>query len=130
MQEMPATEATSDNDVGHDAAADRQGAEPIQTAASHSEVSFGVLLAGALGFVIAGIFVRRIVKTTFARRRAFYTDRREPDRPASVASESTLPGFTALQRDLAAGSIENDRLDDEVREALRKLLRVLDRQAV
>jgi hypothetical protein len=33
-------------------------------------------------------------------------------------------------RDLALGSLDNDRLDDEVKEALRKLLRVLDQQAV
>jgi hypothetical protein len=75
-----------------------------------------VFLAVAIGLIIAGIFGRRIVKT-FARRRTLYPVRQEPVRATSIASERTKPTFVVH---------DTDRLDNEVRDALRKILRVLD----
>ncbi len=121
-QEVPATAANSDKHTRNDARVDRQVAEPIEMEVSHSEIPVGILLAFAIGLVIAAIFV------TFARRRTVYLDRREPVWTTSIGSDRTIPKFVAHHHDLASDRGENDRLD-EVTEALRKLLRVLDRQA-
>jgi len=118
-REVPATAPNSDKGAVNDVA------EPIEVAASHGEMSVGMLWAFAIGLVIAGILVRLIVKMTFARRRTVRTDRQE-----SVPSEGTTPKFTAHHRDMAPSSVDGEREDDEIKEALRKLLRVLDRQAV
>jgi hypothetical protein len=87
-----------------------------------------MLLALTIGLLITGMIVRRIVRMTFLRQRAVPADRREP--VWSVPSERAISNVAAQHRDLAPGSLDNDRLDDEVKEALRKLLRVLDQQAV
>jgi len=123
-REVPATATNSGKDAVNDVA------RPIEVAASHSEMSVGMLWAFAIGLVIAGIFVRRIVKMTFKRRRTVRTDLREPVWTRGMASERTTPKFKAHHRDMAPGSVDGEGLDDEIKEALRKLLRVLDRQAV
>jgi hypothetical protein len=89
-------------------------------------MSAGLFLAFAVGLVIAGIIVRRIVRMTFAQRRTVFPDRGEPVGVTSIASESTKP-FVVHYR--APGLVDNDPPNDEVREALRKLLLVLDRRA-
>lgn len=116
-QEVPATAANSDKNAGNDARGDRH----VEMAASHSEMPVGMLLAFAIGLVIAGILVRRIVRMTFARRRTVRPDRQEPVWTTSIASERTKPTFVVH---------DTDCLDDEVKDALRKIVRVLDRQAV
>ena len=115
-QEVPATAANSDKNAGNNARGDRH----VEMAASHSEMPVGMLLAFAIGLVIAGIFVRRIVRMTFARRRTVRPDRREPVWTTRIASERTKPKLVVH---------DTDCLDDEVKDALRKILRVLDRQA-
>jgi tetrahydromethanopterin S-methyltransferase subunit G len=119
-QEIPATTANSDKAAGTDAEVERQVAEPIENAVSQSGMPVGILLAVVIGLIIAGITVRRIVRT-FARRRRVYPDQREPVRTASIASERTKLTFVVH---------DTDCLDDEVKDALRKIVRVLDRQAV
>ena len=128
-QEEPATAANYDKDAGNDAGVARQVAEPIEVAVSHSEMPVGLFLAFVIGLLIAGIIVRRIVRMTFARRRTVFLDRREPVGTTSIASECAKPKFVAHYRDLTSDWVNNDRPNDEVKEALRKLLRVLDRQA-
>lgn len=118
--EVPATTANSDKAAGNDTGVDRQVGEPIKKAVSQSELPVGILLAVVIGLIIAGIFVRRIART-FARRRTVYAARRKPVQTTSIASERTKPKFVVH---------DDDRLDDEVKDVLRKLLRVLDRQAV
>jgi hypothetical protein len=89
-------------------------------------MSAGLFLAFAIGLVIAGIIVRRIVRMTFAQRRTVFPDRGEPVGATSIASECTKP-FVVHYR--APGWVANNRPNDEVKEALRKLLLVLDRRA-
>jgi len=67
------------------------------------------------------------VRMTFAQRRTVFPDRGEPDGATSIASECTKPKFVVHYR--APVWVDNDRPNDEVKEALRKLLRVLDRQS-
>jgi len=129
-QEVPATPANSVKDAAHDAGLDRQVIAPIEMTLSHSEMPVGILLAVAIGLVIAGIFLRRIVRMTFARQRAVHTDRQEPVWTTSTPSAPTMPKFIAQDCDLAPGSVDEERLDYEVKEALRKLSRLLDRPAV
>jgi hypothetical protein len=128
-QEEPATAANSDKDAGNDAGVARQVAEPIEVAVSHSAMPAGLFLAFVIGLLIVGIIVRRIVRMTFARRRTVFRDRREPVGTTSIASECAKPKFVTHYRDLAPGWVDNDRPNDEVKEALRKLLLVLDPQA-
>lgn len=129
-QEVPATPANSVKDAAHDAGLDRRVIAPIEMALSHSEMPVGILLAVAIGLVIAGIFLRRIVGMAFARQRAVHTDRHEPVWTTSTPSPPTMPKFIAQDCDLAPSSVDEERLDDEVKEALRKLSRLLDRPVV
>jgi hypothetical protein len=114
-QVVPTTTASHDKDAGNADGAE-QAAAQIQTAVSQSGMSVGVLLAIAIGLLIAGTTVRQIVRK-FARQHSDYPKRREPFRTTSVASEHTKPTFVVR---------DDDRLDNEVKEELRKLLRGLD----
>ncbi len=128
QQEPPAPAQSSDKANGNDAASDRQAAEPIATAVSdNDEMPVGLLLALAISMLIAGILVRRIVKMLFARRRRIDPERREPVLRTNSAGERTITLPVAHQRDLAPGWV--DRLDEDVQESLRHLLRTLERQA-
>jgi hypothetical protein len=129
-QEVPASAANSNKNARNDAGVDRQVAAPTQTADPQSEMPVGMLLALTIGLLITGMIVRRIVRMTFPRQRAVPPDRREPVWTTSIPSERAISNVAVQHRDLALGSLDNDRLDDEVKEALRKLLRVLDQQAV
>jgi len=126
-QELPATAENSDKVKGNDAAADRQIGEPIETAVSDDEMPGGMLLAFAIALVIAGIFVRRTVRMTFARPPRVRPDRRREPIRSTIARERTIPQPVAHHRDLAPDWV--DRLNDDVQQSLRKLLRTLDRQA-
>jgi hypothetical protein len=122
-QEEPATAANAVNDAG----VARQAAALNEVAVSHSENPAGLALAFVVGLVIAGIIVRRIVRMIFGRRRTVFLDRREPVLTTSIASAPTKPNFVAHGRE--SGSVDNDRPNAEGKEALRKLLLVLDRRA-
>jgi hypothetical protein len=128
QQEPPAPAQSSDKANGNEAASDRQAAEPTTTAVSdNGEMPVGLLLALAISMLIAGILVRRIVKMLFARRRRIDPERREPVLRTNSAGERTITLPVAHQRDLAPGWV--DRLDEDVQESLRHLLRTLERQA-
>lgn len=129
-QEVPSTPANSVKDAAHDAGLDRRVIAPIEMTLAHSEMPVGILLAVAIGLVIAGLFLRWIVRMTFARQRAVRTDRQEPVWTTSTPSAPIMPKFIAQDCDLSPGSVDEERLDDEVKEALRKLSRLLDRPAV
>jgi hypothetical protein len=127
-QEPPAPAQSSDKANGSDAATDGQAAEPIATAVSdNDEMPLGLLLALAVSMLIAGILLRRIVKMIFARRRKVATERREPVLSTSNAGDRATPRRGARPRDLAPGWV--DRLDEDVQQELRNLLRTLERQA-
>jgi hypothetical protein len=122
-QEVPGTPANSDKDAGTDAGKDRQVAKPIETAVSHGQMPVDMLLALAIGLILAGIIARLIVRMTIGRRRTVDPDRREVVWTTSIPSERTIPTPVAQRRELVSGSVDNDHLEDEVKEALRKLLR-------
>jgi hypothetical protein len=115
-QELSATADSSDKVNGNDSAGDRQVGGPIETADSDTEVPGGMLLALAIALVIAGILLRWIVTMIFAPRLIVPLSRQVP-----------VPQPGGRHRNLAPSWV--DRLDDDVKEALRKLLRTLDRQA-
>lgn len=126
--EAPAAAPHSGKDAGDEPRVGGQVAMPNEKAISQSEMPVTMLLALAIVLMIAGMLLRRIISLTFARRRTVDLDRRDAV-PTSMAIKSAMPKF--LERhDLAPNSVDNDHLDDEVKEALRKLLRVLDKQAV
>jgi hypothetical protein len=128
QQEPAAPAQSSDKGNGNDAASDRQAGESIATAVSdNDEMPVGLILALAISMLVAGILVRRIVKMLFARRRRIDPERREPVLRTNSAGERTITLPVAHQRDLAPGWV--DRLDEDVQESLRHLLRTLERQA-
>jgi len=124
-QEVPATASTSDKGARNDVGADKLVAKPNQSGSSQGEMRVGLLLAFAIGLILAGIFVRWIVRMTLTRRPTVHLDRREPVWATSNTSQGTI---SAIQH-LALDWVDIDRLDDEVKEALPKLLRALNRQA-
>ena len=128
QQEPPAPAQSTDKANGNDAASDRQAAEPNATPVSdNDEMPVGLLLALVISMLVAGILVRRIVKMLFARRHRINPERREPVLRTNSAGERTITLPVAHQRDLAPGWV--DRLDEDVQESLRHLLRTLERQA-
>ncbi len=127
-RDVPATTTKMNQNAQNTDGTDKQVAEPANMAGSQRMIADGTVLAFAIGLVIAGIFLRFVVRMTFARRRTIYVDRRESDWTDSIASKARMPEFEPALA-LAPGLVDNDRLADEVEDALRKLSRVLDRQA-
>jgi hypothetical protein len=113
---------------GADAASDHQAIEPAATQASDDDdMPVGLLLALAAAILILGILLRRIVKSIFARQPKIAVARREPVLSTNKAGERTITLPLAHQTDLAPGWAEH--LDGDVQDALRKLLRTLEREA-
>ncbi len=124
-QEVPATASISDKGARNDVGADKLVAKPNQSGSSQGETRVGLLLVFAIGLILAGIFVRWIVRMTLTRRPTVHLDRREP----VWATSNTNQGTISATQHLALDWVDIDRLDDEVKEALPKLLRALNRQA-
>lgn len=124
-QEVPATASISAEGARNDVGADKLVAKPNPNGSSQGEMRIGLFLVFAIGLILAGIFVRWIVKMTLTRRPTVHLDRREPIWATSNTSQGTI---TATQH-LALDWVDIDRLDDQVKEALPKLLRALNRQA-
>ena len=124
-QEVLATASISAKGARNDVGADKLVAKPNQGGSSQGEMRVGLFLVFAIGLILAGIFVRWIVRMTLTRRPTVHLDRREPVWATSNASQGTI---SATQHP-ALDWVEIDRLDDEVKEALPKLLRALSRQA-
>ncbi len=127
-REVPAAAPNSDKDAGDEPGVGGQVAMPKEKAISQSEMLFAMLFAFTIVLMIAGMLLRRIISLTFARRRTADLDGGDAVR-TSGSIESAMPTFL-VRHDLAPNSVNNDHLDDEVKEALRKLLRVLDEQGV
>lgn len=125
--EVPAAAPRSDKDAGDEPGVGRQVVMPNENANSQSEMTAAMLLPFAIVLMIAGMLLRRIISLTFARRRTADLDRGDAVL-TSMVIESAIPHF--LERHDLPNSVDNGHLDDEVKEALRKLLRVLDKQAV
>ncbi len=123
-QEVPATASISAKGARNDVGADKPVAKPNPSGSSQGEMRIGLLLVFAIGLILAGILVRWIVRT-LTRRPTVYLDRQEPVWATSNASQGTISATQHLALDWG----EIDRLDDEVKEALPKLLRALNLQA-
>ncbi len=91
-----------------------------QEARGSDEVFISMLLAVAVGVVFVGIIARWIVKMAFSRRRSIHPD---------LARGPPMPRFVTQDRALAPDLVDGDLLDDGVKEGLRKLLLILERQA-
>ena len=126
-QEVP---TNSIEKAGNDIGANRHILESSARSVAQDEVPFSLLLAFAIGLVIAGLIVRRIVKLVFGRRPTVSFERREPVWTAGVATDGTIPTFATQDRQLAPGAADAVHLQDDVKKSLRKLLMVLEEQAV
>ncbi len=124
-QEVPATASISAKGARNDVGADKPVAKPNPSGSSQGEMRTGLLLVFAIGLILAGILVRWIVRMTLTRRPTVYLDRQEPVWATSNASQGTISATQHPGLDW----VDIDRLDDEVKEALPKLLRALNLQA-
>ena len=98
-----------------------------QPASQNSDVSGSTILAVAIAMAFIGILMRWLVGKFFARRRKAAAERREP---LWVTDEYVMPdALTRGTRGPPPGRIDPERLDDEVKQALKKLLRTLERSA-
>jgi hypothetical protein len=95
---------------------------PAQT----SDVSGSTILALAAAMAVAGVLMRWLLGKMFARRRKLAAERREP---VWVTDEYVMPDALTRGTRRPPGRVDHERLDDEVKQALRKLLRTLERSA-
>ena len=116
-------ETGSINATGGDApAAEASPPPPAQT----SDVSGSTILALAAAMAVAGVLMRWLLGKMFARRRKLAAERREP---VWVTDEYVMPDALTRGTRRPPGRVDHERLDDEVKQALRKLLRTLERSA-
>jgi hypothetical protein len=134
----PATTGTPEEDIkqpqevpthsikrtGDDAESNGYIAEPKTPLVTQKEMPMSMLLAFGIGLVIAGLVMRLVVRAVFGRRPTVKLKRREAVLSTSIASQRTLPTFG----DLAPESDAAVHLDNNVKESLRKLLKVLEQQ--
>ena len=137
-ENAPATTGTPEEDIklpqevpthsikrtGDDAESNGYIAEPKTPLVTQKEMPMSMLLAFGIGLVIAGLVMRLVVRAVFERRPTVKLKRREAVLSTSIASQRTLPTFG----DLAPESDVAVHLDNNVKESLRKLLKVLEQQ--
>ncbi len=137
-ENAPATTGTPEEDIkqqqevpthsikrtGNDAESNGYIAEPKTPLVTQKEMPMSMLLAFGIGLVIAGLVMRLVVRAVFERRPTVKLKRREAVSSTSIASQRTLPTFG----DLAPESDVAVHLDNNVKESLRKLLKVLEQQ--
>ena len=137
-ENAPATTGTPEEDIkqqqevpthsikrtGNDAESNGYIAEPKTPLVTQKEMPMSMLLAFGIGLAIAGLVMRLVVRAVFGRRPTVKLKRREAVLSTSIASQRTLPTFG----DLAPESDAAVHLDNNVKESLRKLLKVLEQQ--
>ncbi len=137
-ENAPATTGTPEEDIkqpqevpthsikrtGDDAESNGYIAEPKTPLVTQKEMPMSMLLAFGIGLAIAGLVMRLVVRAVFGRRPTVKLKRREAVLSTSIASQRTLPTFG----DLAPESDAAVHLDNNVKESLRKLLKVLEQQ--
>jgi hypothetical protein len=107
-------------------AAPAEASPPPPLPAQSSDVSGSTILALAIAMAFVGILMRWLVGRLFARRRKLAAERREP---VWVTDEYVMPDALTRGTRLPPDRVDPERLDDEVKHALRKLLRTLERSA-
>jgi hypothetical protein len=85
-----------------------------------------MILVVAIAFIVGGVLMRWMLGKLFARRRRIAAERREP---LWQTDDYVMPDALARGGGPAAGSIDPERLDADSKQALRKLLRTLERSA-
>src|SRR5262249_39419383 len=95
---------------------------PAQT----TDVSGSTILVLAAAMAIVGVLMRWLLGKLFARRRKIAAERREP---LWVTDEYVMPDALTPGTRRPPGRVDPEPLDDEVKQALRKLLRTLERSA-
>jgi len=137
-ENAPATTGTPEEDIkqpqevpthsikrtGDDAESNGYIAEPKTPLVTQKDMPMSMLLAFGIGLAIAGLVMRLVVRAVFGRRPTVKLKRREAVLSTSIASQRTLPTFG----DLAPESDAAVHLDNNVKESLRKLLKVLEQQ--
>jgi hypothetical protein len=125
-QEPPAASQDTGS-INGNAASDASPAEASSPPpAQNSDVSGSTILALAIAMAFIGILMRWLVGRLFARRRKLAAERREP---VWVTDEYVMPDALTRGTRRPPGRVAPERLDDEVKQALRKLLRTLERSA-
>jgi len=126
-QEPPASgqDTRSNNGNGANDVSPAETSPPPPPAQS-SDVSGSTILALAIAMAFVGILMRWLVGKLFARRRKLAAERREP---VWVTDEYVMPDALTRGTRRPPGRVDPERLDDEVKQALRKLLRTLERSA-
>jgi hypothetical protein len=127
------TSSTSDVSAGQDtggaSGAGETAAEAAQAPATQSSDVSGraiFALAVAVAFVVVGTLMRWLLGRFFARRRRVAAERREP---LWETGEYVMPDALARVGQRPLGHVDPERLDAEAKQALRKLLRTLERNA-
>ena len=126
-QELSAPSAKAGNGAGSDKASDLSVIGPVPAPASSGETSTGLVVIGAIGLMIAGLYMRSVLTRTVGRPRMKKIRQREAT--DGVSSERKMPAFPAHFFQRAQARTGHERSHDESVEALRKLLQVLDREA-
>jgi hypothetical protein len=123
----PAAAVQETGSVNATGASDAPAADATAAPASqNSDVSGSTILAVAIAMAFIGILMRWLVGKFFARRRKAAAERREP---LWVTDEYVMPDALTRGTRQPPGRIDPERLDDEVKQALKKLLRTLERSA-
>jgi hypothetical protein len=107
-------------------AADAPAPEVTPPPAQSNDVSGSTILVLAAAMAIVGVLMRWLLGKLFARRRKIAAERREP---LWVTDEYVMPDALTRGTRRPPGRVDPERLDDEVKQALRKLLRTLERSA-
>jgi hypothetical protein len=125
-QEPPAGQDTGSINANGASDAAAPEATPLPPTQNSSDVSGSTILALAIAMAFVGILMRWLVGKLFARRRKLAAERREP---VWVTDEYVMPDALTRGTRRPPGRVDPERLDDEVKLALRKLLRTLERSA-
>jgi hypothetical protein len=95
-------------------------------ASTGGEISGRMIVALAVALAIVGILLRWLLGKFFTRRRRIAAERREP---LWQTDDYVMPDALGRGGHPASDRIDPERLDAEAKQALRKLLRTLERSA-
>jgi hypothetical protein len=108
--------------------AGKKAADPAKPTAPQRNTSAGMIWAGVIALLIAGIFLRRAVTKSLGGRRATKAARREPHLIETIAAQRPMPTLLRHSPSLVPGHAEADHRIGEVEDALRKLAQRLRRR--
>jgi hypothetical protein len=123
--ETPPPAATAADDGSNAKSPDKAAANPGKLAPPQDDTPTGIILAGAIALLIAGMLMRRMITRAFARRHPVHIERREPVLIESTAVKRPTPALLTHSPTLVPDHDGADHRIDEVEDALRKLARRL-----